>query len=209
MGGFRHFSGLEKAAWEFWMTNFPAQDDTPAPLAPLQASGRQPLADRSCGTCMLCCKLPSIRSLNKPQGRWCVHARPGSGCANYSNRPVDCSAFYCGWRMDAALGPEWKPDRAKFYIAVRASGNVNILVDPAVPAAWRDERYYPTIKIAAARLRESGADLVVFIGHRAIVVLPERNIDVGIVPDGFQVRVLPVLVNGVPDVEILVEPEPN
>lgn len=111
--------------------------------------------------------------------------------------------------MDATLGPEWKPDRAKFYIAVRASGNVNILVDPAAPAAWRDQRYYPTIKIAAARLRQSGADLVVFVGHRAIVVLPEKDVEVGFVPDGFQVRVSPVITNGVPEVEIFVEPEPN
>lgn len=158
---------------------------------------------------MLCCKLPAIPALDKPQGKWCIHARPGSGCTNYPNRPSDCSEFYCSWRVDAALGPEWKPDRAKFYVAVRASGNVTILVDPAAPAAWRDECYYPKIKIAAARLRQRGADLVVFVGHRAIVVLPEKDVDVGLVPDGFWVRVVPVLVHGVPDFEILVEPAPT
>jgi hypothetical protein len=191
------------------MTNSPAQDDTPAPSAPPGASDLQLLADRSCGTCMLCCKLPSIRSLDKPQGKWCVHARPGSGCANYSNRPAECSGFYCLWRMDASLGPEWKPDRAKFYLTISPSGNLSILVDPAAPAAWRDERYYRKIKIVAAKLRESGKDVVVFVGHRATVVFPEKDIDVGFVPDGFWVRVFPVLVNGVADFTISVEPSPN
>jgi hypothetical protein len=133
---------------------------------------------------MMCCKLPAIPALDKPQGKWCVHARPGSGCANYSNRPDDCSAFFCGWRLDAMLGPEWKPDRARFYFAARATGNVWLMVDPTAQAAWRNERYYPRIKMVAARLRERGANLFVSVGHRLIVVLQDKDIEVGLAPGG-------------------------
>ena len=166
-----------------------------------------PAPGKSCGDCMLCCKLPALAPLDKPMGKWCVNARPGKGCQIYDSRPAECRAFHCGWLIDASLGPEWKPDRAKFYIANFPDGNVHLMVDPGAPGAWKDERYYPTIKIAAARLLEQGKNLFAVIGRRVIVILPEKNIDVGVVPDGHRVRIEGRIEQGRLDYAAFIEPE--
>lgn len=167
----------------------------------------RPAAGKSCGDCMLCCKLFAIAPLDKPMGKWCVHARPGVGCMIYEDRPGDCRAFQCGWLIDPSLGPEWKPDRAKFFIANFPDGNVHLMVDSGAASAWKDERYYPTIKIAAARLLEQGKNLFAVIGKRIVVILPEKNIDVGVVPDGHRVRVEVRVEQGRVDYAAFVEPE--
>src|SRR3977135_545867 len=73
---------------------------------------------RSCGTCIMCCKVYAIRELNKRAGQMCVHAERGCGCKIYDNRPDVCRSFYCMWRVDATLGPEWKPETARFVVAL-------------------------------------------------------------------------------------------
>jgi hypothetical protein len=77
---------------------------------------------RTCGTCTLCCKIYAIRELNKPAGRWCVHAERDRGCKIYNERPDTCRGFYCMWRVDATLGPEWKPETAHFVVSLDLLG---------------------------------------------------------------------------------------
>jgi hypothetical protein len=69
---------------------------------------------KACGSCMMCCKLPLIKELDKPTDRWCRHAAIGKGCGIYTDRPPVCRSFHCQWIRDARLGPEWKPEKAKF-----------------------------------------------------------------------------------------------
>ncbi len=46
---------------------------------------------RSCGECLLCCKLAKIVGLDKPDGVWCRHCAPGrGGCTIYETRPPVC-----------------------------------------------------------------------------------------------------------------------
>jgi hypothetical protein len=161
---------------------------------------------RECGTCTICCKLPEIGALGKTMSTWCKHATPGKGCGIYDERPTVCRSFHCGWMLDASLGPEWKPERAKFYFSPEQGGNLSIMVDPGVPNAWRDERFYPVIKILAARMLEHGKTLFVSVGHRVIVVLPERNVDMGVIPDGNTVRVTQAMVNGKLEFDARIEP---
>ena len=144
---------------------------------------------RSCGTCMMCCKLPSVPAMNKPQGKWCVQASPGRGCKIYDDRPEDCRNFHCGWLVDPTLGPEWKPEICKFLIFVAGDGSLTIMVDPGAPAAWKDPRYYPVIKTTAARLIERNMPTMIIIGSKRIVVLPDRDVDVSI-PEGHGARVV-------------------
>src|ERR1700730_8709696 len=88
---------------------------------------------RECGSCMMCCKVPPIKALKKPPGKWCPHAVFGKGCGIYADRPAVCSAFYCEWMRNPSLGPEWKPDKAKLVVSFP-----DIWVDPGVPNAWRE-----------------------------------------------------------------------
>jgi hypothetical protein len=54
--------------------------------------------ERRCGSCSLCCRLPSIAALEKPIDTWCMHCRPGNGgCSIYADRPPACRMFNCGW----------------------------------------------------------------------------------------------------------------
>ena len=98
---------------------------------------------RTCGTCSLCCKLPSVAELNKPIDRWCQHCKPGKGgCTIYADRPAVCVAFTCGWLTQLTIGDEWFPARCKMILTETEDGKIFVHVDPAFPDAWRREPYY-------------------------------------------------------------------
>ena len=135
---------------------------------------------RSCGTCMMCCKVPQIDELNKPAGVWCQHATSGKGCNIYADRPSPCRAFYCSWMQDSGLGDEWKPDRSKFVVYVQRNGvNLQIAVDPKFPNAWTKEPYYAQIKKWARDGAPGGQFVFVRVGPRMLVALPDRDEDMG------------------------------
>ena len=72
---------------------------------------------------------------------------------------------------------------------IGADNSLTVMVDPGSPAAWKDPRYYPTIKTAAARLIEQNIPTMIIIGSRRVVVLPERDVEVKI-PDGHGARIV-------------------
>jgi hypothetical protein len=132
-----------------------------------------------CGSCMMCCKLPPIREFKKPAGVWCRHAVTGKGCSIYAERPAFCQAFYCGWMRSPSLGPEWKPDRAKFVIGHRSKNFLGVWVDPSYPDAWTKPPFFAQIKRWAVESAAQEQFVLVRIGARLIVVLPDREVDLG------------------------------
>ena len=36
----------------------------------------------------------------------------------YEDRPDTCKSFYCMWLIDPTLGPEWKPEKSHFVVAL-------------------------------------------------------------------------------------------
>jgi hypothetical protein len=142
------------------------------------------VAGRACGTCTLCCKVAAVEELAKPIGAWCPHCRQKSGCTIYSARPVSCRTFHCQWLLENGLGPEWKPERAKFALVKSAGGtHLTALVDPGFPSAWRRSPYYENLKKWAVEATQKLPDLWlvdVMIGQRCIVILPDREVDIGI-----------------------------
>jgi hypothetical protein len=160
-----------------------AQTDTDGPD---MRSGPRLVPGRDCGTCMMCCKVMAIDALDKPPGVWCKHIKRGVGCLIYETRPAECRRYYCHWMVDPKLPEEWKPDRAKFTIAVNRSGHITAFVDPGLPGAWRQPPYYETFKRWAAEgVRARPVRVVmVRIGTRGMVVLPDREIDIGTVGRG-------------------------
>lgn len=140
---------------------------------------------RACGSCTLCCKVVAIPELAKAAGQWCRHCRPGRGCGIHPHRPIVCRGAYCEWMISPGLGPEWKPERAKFAL-FRSNGGRRLTahVDPGYPAAWRRSPYYENIKAWAADAAAKRPDMHmvdVMIGEYAIVVLPDREVEIGIV----------------------------
>ncbi len=135
---------------------------------------------RACGSCAMCCKLTAIPELQKPLGVWCKHVALGKGCTIYDDRPQRCRAFYCLWLQDRALGPEWKPDRAKFMLYLQGnSANIQVAVDQSFPNAWRKEPYYGALKRWSSDGAEQGRFVFVRVGARLFVLLPDRDADIG------------------------------
>ena len=143
---------------------------------------------RSCGTCTMCCKLFDIPEIPTTSGNWCRHCAPGKGCRIYDARPETCRRFFCGWMVSPGLGPEWKPDRCKVImqlLAVEDTFWVNAYVDEKYPTAWQRPDIYNRLKQIAAANPAVGETVkvvvTVHIGRRRIVMLPERDVDAGIV----------------------------
>jgi len=140
------------------------------------------VAGRSCANCTLCCKILKIDALNKPRDVWCSHCRPASGCSIYNDRPDECRSFYCGYLIEKRFGEEWKPSHSKIVLVIDSSGNrIAAHVDPQRPDAWKQEPYYPQLKEWAKSGVPQGKQVAVQIGQRTHFIMPDRDIDLGIV----------------------------
>jgi hypothetical protein len=134
---------------------------------------------------MMCCKTLTIKELEKPPGVWCRHAVPGKGCGIYENRPQVCRSFYCHWMLNPHLGPEWKPDRAKFVLYGDAPSDgrqlIHVAVDPSFPDAWTKPPYLAAIKkwVTDGAEQDRLVLVLVQIAARFIGVLPDRVVELG------------------------------
>jgi len=80
---------------------------------------------RECGGCTVCCTELHINAaaLKKLAGVRCPNLRDDCLCAIYQTRPRTCSDFECGWRVMAALGDHWRPDRCGIVLIPKTKGN--------------------------------------------------------------------------------------
>lgn len=169
-------------------TSAHASPDAPAPAS---VPTRGPVAGRTCGTCTLCCKAVAVEEVAKPIGAWCPHCIRQKGCAIYDARPASCRTFYCQWMLVSALGPEWKPDRAKFVLAMTEADHLTAFVDPGLPSAWRRPPYYENLKrwaVHGAHAYDGPHIVDVRIGARCIVILPDRDEDIGTIEPDEKIR---------------------
>lgn len=166
-------------------------------MAEAQLVEEQSLPGRACGTCTLCCKVMGVEELDKPRGTWCQHCVPGSGCKVYAERPPSCRAFHCGYLTWKMLGEHWLPARSKMVVVLDSDGDrIAIHVDSSRPTAWRGQPYYGEIKQWA---RDSARDLrqvVVIIGDRSIVILPDEDVDIGVTSADERIVLGEVVENG-------------
>jgi hypothetical protein len=141
---------------------------------------------RSCGDCSLCCKLIRVDAFDKPPGAWCSHCAPGRGrCKIYSERPTECIDFYCAWMVSPSLDDHWRPDKCKIVLQVESDGRlIAAHVDPSDPGAWRREPYFQTLKQFSTKGVDINQRVVIYIKNRVIVVLPNKEVDVGTMRPG-------------------------
>jgi hypothetical protein len=143
---------------------------------------------RSCGSCTLCCKLFNVPEVATTAGKWCRHCDPGKGCRIHETRPEVCRTFFCGWMVSPGLGPEWKPERSKVIVLLYVINEtfwLNAYVDEGNPSAWQRPEIYKKLKQIASGNPAVGNRIRVVvrvqIGLRHIIILPDRDIDAGIV----------------------------
>lgn len=155
---------------------------TPAESPPALVAGR------TCGSCAMCCKVFAIPELDKGVQQWCRHVARGAGCAIHPTRPSVCRQFFCHWLRDPRLGPDWRPDRAKFLLYTETGGKrIVVAPDAGSPTAWRREPYYAQLKRWAVAGASSNHQVLVFNGKRATAILPEDDLDLGIVEVGDEI----------------------
>ena len=149
-----------------------------------------PVAGRECGTCTLCCKVFDVPVLEKPAGQWCAHCKPGHGCTIHLTRPDQCRDYQCFWLLAPFLDPEWKPDKARFVLTVDAASQFLLVqLDPGQPLAWKKQPYYGQLKQWATAGLGNGRQVLVFLNKAATVVLPNKDVDLGVIAPGERVVV--------------------
>lgn len=140
-----------------------------------------PAAGRTCGTCTLCCKVFEVPVLSKPAGQWCRHCQTGRGCGIHETRPEHCRAFHCLWISQDFLGPEWKPEIAKFVLTMDPVNRFLLAqMDPGQPGAWKREPYQTQLRRWAAAAQAEGRLVVVFVNRSATIILPDRDVSLGV-----------------------------
>ncbi|HEU0070067.1 MAG TPA: hypothetical protein VFS04_02115 [Alphaproteobacteria bacterium] len=145
---------------------------------------------KDCGACTLCCKVMRIDALGKADGTWCDHCAVGSGCKIHTSKPDECTVFYCGFLQDPRLGEEWRPSKSKFVLVAEMGGRrIAAHVDPQRPLAWREEPYYSQLKQWARDGAASGLQVTAQVGRRVWVLLPDRDVDLGLIGDGERIVV--------------------
>jgi hypothetical protein len=132
-----------------------------------------------------------IAAFEKAAGAWCGHCPPGhSGCKIYDTRPEECRNFYCQWLLYPGFGPEWYPLDCKMILLLHPhKEGLVVHVDPDFPDAWRNEPYHRQLRQWAFRGRHTGMYVAVWIKTRRIVILPDRDIDLGEFDPGDRIEV--------------------
>ena len=143
---------------------------------------------RECGSCMLCCKLLGIREINKPEYQWCTHCKAGRGCTIYDSRPKSCRDFYCGYRQSDDVSEAWFPAKSRMLLRAQGIGII-CYVDTGYPDAWKQQPYYRDLKRWAQRAVNTEHNVLVNIGGRVIVILPDKDVDFGIMKPGEKIVV--------------------
>jgi hypothetical protein len=146
--------------------------------------GAPTVPGRACGPCTLCCKLLFVEAIHKPVNKWCQHCAIGRGCGVYETRPEECRDFYCGFMTLPHLGEEWRPSNSKLIVCVETGGNsIFVNVDPTRPDVWKSEPFYSRLKAWAGNAVPSHGHVIVHIGRQRIVMLPDRDVDLGAIGD--------------------------
>ncbi len=139
---------------------------------------------RQCDGCTMCCKLLAVKDLDKPRAVWCEHCAIGKGCTIYEARPEACRNYYCAYMTRATIAEHWRPEHSGMVIVWGLErGRVSIHVDPERPNVWREEPYRSDIDLWMAIWPPDVLQIVIYFGLNVRALLPDREIDLGMLPE--------------------------
>ena len=76
----------------------------------------------------------------------------------------------------------WQPTRSRMFLHYTMDNGLHKLVvhvDPGSPLAWKNEPYYSQLKRWARNFEEKDGFITLYVGKRLIVVLPQKDVDLG------------------------------
>lgn len=89
------------------------------------------------------------------------------------------------------MGPQWKPSVCKMVVDSRR-GLFVVHVDPAVSQPWRAEPFFSTLRRLSAQGLNKGIIVMVIEKRCTIVILPDREVDLGLVAPDARIAMEPV-----------------
>ena len=108
-------------------------------------------AERSCGTCSLCCTVLRVDELSKPAGQNCGYQKGERGCGIHVSRPPVCRGYHCLW-LQGGLEDDERPDRTGGIVDLEPVGAaVQLAIREVIPGAYDTSLALQNI---AARYRE-------------------------------------------------------
>lgn len=131
-----------------------------------------PMPDRQCGGCVVCCYTTAVPELNKPVNVWCPHCDVGVGCTIYEQRPVACRDFECLWLKSPWMDDELRPDKCGvMFEPIAGKRTVVATVDPARHEAGQN----PAVRGVIDNLIVSGRPVIMTSeGHpEPLTILPD------------------------------------
>ena len=84
------------------------------------------------------------------------------------------------------MGPEWKPSVCKMVLDSRPR-MLTVHADPAVSQPWRAEPYYSVLKRLSAQGLTRNVIVLVIEKRRSMVMLPDREVDLGVLAPGVRI----------------------
>jgi hypothetical protein len=155
------------------------------------------MTTRQCGTCSLCCKVLDVKAVYKPAGQWCKHAVAGKGCNTYKLRPKSCREFECLWLQSEMFSDEWKPENAKFVMAIDAAANCLVIhPDANINAPWRREPFHSFLKTMAESFLANNQVVLINDGKMITLLLPDQEVKVGPANQKYEWTITPTAENG-------------
>ncbi len=124
----------------------------------------------------------AIDELQKPPGRWCVHRKPGAGCAIYGSHPSSCQSFSCQWLLSEDLPHRLRPDYAKVVLtADEVAGQRRLIAncDAANPFAWKRQPIYGWLKAQAIAYWGRGTIVMAKAADRLWLIGKSEDRDLG------------------------------
>lgn len=109
---------------------------------------------RECGECKVCCKLPSIKELDKPAFKWCDNCNLSGkteGCRIYEDRPDDCYKFACLWIENPHLPEKYRPDKCRVMLTCPDDLENSIIAWEVVPGAAEKKVMQPIYRFLISR----------------------------------------------------------
>lgn len=117
----------------------------------------------------MCCKLITIKVLNKPAGEWCPNCAPrNGGCQIHGEHPETCKQFQCHW-LKGLGSADMRPDKSKaifLHRTIEENPTTVVLVDPTRPDAYLQGEVWQVIR----SIVKSGKKVMVGMGNSAYEV---------------------------------------